>query len=50
MARTVNCIKLGIEAEGLDFRLTRVSWETHLAKRQQTGLGGLAQTSNHAGQ
>ncbi len=51
MARMVNCVKLGREAEGLDFppgtgRLGKAS----LGKRFEGSVGGLAKTSNDAGE
>jgi Fe-S cluster biosynthesis and repair protein YggX len=47
MARTVKCIKLETEAEGLDFP----PYPGDLGKRiWERSLGCLAQASNHVGQ
>jgi len=59
MARTVHCIKLEKEAEGLDFApypgelFRALPWrvgQTHLGKRQQGRLGRMVETPNHAGE
>ena len=51
MARMVNCVKLGREAEGLDFPpVPGRSWQASLGKRFEGSVGRLAETSNDAGQ